>query len=333
MQSVFRRQRAGASVGRSARAAPHRFACGQDAAPIPAADSGHHLLFLKHSQFHPLFSSISFSGCNNLSELKKFMNLLYAKKKATFIFAKNQKKNRKMYYKIIAVLLIASMVIGCSGESDKKKEEQKKPMIKLPEKPKAKTAPATMSAPDLGKKAKPGFKTKFERGQKRRETIKDKFDDSGNLIERTDKMFNKFGEVVKKNRYTYKYDDAGRRIEQWYYATTDNGEPIMSNVNYIKYNDKGWKIENIFISYDAEGKETRWVKNEFKHNSDGRIIEDITYDKQGHKQLKVNYNIVNDMLVSENFTKYDENGEPVTKTTISYDKTGTVIDTKEEKLK
>jgi len=37
LQSVLRRQRAGASSGRSARAAPHRIAAGQYAAPIPAA--------------------------------------------------------------------------------------------------------------------------------------------------------------------------------------------------------------------------------------------------------------------------------------------------------
>jgi hydroxymethylpyrimidine pyrophosphatase-like HAD family hydrolase len=187
--------------------------------------------------------------------------------------------------------------------------------------------------PNLGRKAKPGFTTKFERGAKRRETIRDKFDDNGNMIERTDKMFNKYGEVMKKNRYTYKYDDAGRRIEQWYYATEDNGAPIMSNVNYLKYNEKGWKIENLFISYGAEGEELRWVRNEFSYNNDGRIIEDVTFDKEGIRQFKVNYNIVDGFLVSENFTYYDENGEPITKKTISYDEVGTVIGEKEESLK
>jgi len=239
-----------------------------------------------------------------------------------------------MRFNTLLVFVLIGLFIGaCSSDQSSDSTQEKKPLVKAP--PKTENTKKTVSTPDpnLGKKAKPGFATKFERGAKRRETIRDKFDDNGNMIERTDKMFNKFGEVMKRNRYTYKYDDAGRRIEQWYYATKDNGDPIMSNVNYLKYNDKGWKIENIFISYDADGNEARWARNEFAYNNNGRIIEDITFDKEGRKLLKVNYNIVDGFLVSENFTYYDDNGEPTTKKTISYDEVGTVIGEKEEKLK
>ena len=234
---------------------------------------------------------------------------------------------------LLILALIAIFIGGCSGEGSQDSDKQQKSLIKPPAKTNN-TKPARQAPnPDLGKKAKPGFTNKFERGKKRRETIQDKYDDNGNMIERTDIMFNKYGEVQKKNRYTYKYDDAGRRIEQWYYATTDNDESIMSYVNNLKYNQRGWKIENIFISYGEDGNEIRWARNEFKYNNEGRIIEDITLNKEGLKQLKVNYNIVDGMLVSENFTDYDENGEPLTKKTLTYDEFGTVTNSKEEGLK
>ncbi len=234
---------------------------------------------------------------------------------------------------LLILILMAIIVGGCAEDGSKDTDKQQKPLVKPPAKTNTKKPVAQAPNPNLGKKAKSGFSTKFERGQKRRETIQDKFDDNGNMIERTDKMFNEYGEVMKKNRYTYKYDDAGRRIEQWYYAVTDNDEPIMSYVNYLKYNQKGWKIENIYISYDEDGNEIRWAKNDFKFNNDGRIIEDITSNKDGLKQLKVNYNIVDDQLVSENFTDYDENGKPLTKKTLSYNEFGTVIGSDEEDLK
>jgi hypothetical protein len=234
---------------------------------------------------------------------------------------------------LLVLFIVSFLVWGCAGEGSGDSAKQQKPLVKTPPKTTAHKAVPRKADPNLGKKAKPGFTNKFERGQKRRETIRDKFDDHGNLIERTDKMFDEFGEVKKKNRYTYKYDDAGRRTEQWYIATTKNDDPIMSNVNYLKYNEKGWKVENIFISYGADGVETRWVKNEFKHNNDGRIIEDVTINKDGIRQLTVIYNIVNGELVSENFIKYDEKGEPLTKQTLTYDEFGTVTSSKEESLK
>jgi hypothetical protein len=234
---------------------------------------------------------------------------------------------------LMFLAMIAIFIAGCAGDANNDSDKEQKPLVKVPPKT-TNTNPAPQQVdPNLGKKAKPGFSTKIERGQKRRETIKDTYDDKGNMIERSDKMFNKYGEVMKKNRYTYKFDDAGNLIEQWYYATEDNDAPIMSNVNYLKYNENGWKIENIFISYDAEGNEVRWAKNEFGYNNDGRIIEDISINKEGIKFLKVNYNIVDGMLVSENFTYYDDNGEPLTKKTISYNEVGTVIGEKEESLK
>jgi len=230
---------------------------------------------------------------------------------------------------LVILFIVSILVLGCSEDSSK----ERKPLVTPPAKTKTAKPVTQKPDPNLGKKAKPGYATKHERGAKRRETIQDKFDDNGNMIERTDKMFDKFGEVIKKNRYTYKYDDAGRRIEQGYSATTEHDEPIMSNVNFLKYNEKGWKIENVFISYDENGDEIRWVKNEFKYNSDGRIIEDVSYNKEGIRELMVEYNIVDGMMVSEYFTNYNKNGEPIKKKTITYDKIGTVTSSEEETLK
>lgn len=244
-----------------------------------------------------------------------------------------QKKFTMRFNTLLVFVLIAFFLGSCAGDNSKDSEKEQKPLIKIPPKTENTKPTSPQTDPNLGKKAKPGFATKFERGAKRRETIEDKFDDNGNMIERTDKMFNKYGEVMKKNRYTYKYDEAGRRIEQWYYATEENGNPIMSNVNHLKYNEKGWKVENTFISYDADGNEVRWARNEFGYNNDGRIIQDITYNKEGIKQLKVNYNIIDGMLVSEYFTHYDDLGEPITKKTLEYNETGKVIGENEEKLK
>ena len=232
-----------------------------------------------------------------------------------------------------AVILLFSQ---CGGNDPDKKETKDQPEVKIPKTTQTtqaapqKQQPAPQVTPRMEGDAKPGFQNKFERGAKRRETIEDKFDDFGNLIERKDKMFDKFGNVSKKNRYTYKYDESGNRTEQWYYATTANDEPIMSSVNYSKYDDDGLKTENIFISYGPEGEEIRWAKDIFEYNSDGRLIRDDLYGKNGIIVSTVIYNIVDGMLVSENFIDYDANGDPIGKKTITYDETGRVISSVDE---
>lgn len=232
--------------------------------------------------------------------------------------------------RLLTIAVLTLLIAGCAGED--KKTNSDEPQVKIPAQTsdtKSQTKNPNIQ-PKLDQDAKPGYASKIERGQKRRESIEDSYDAQGNLIERRDKMFDKFGNIKKKNRYTYKYDDAGRRIEQWYYASTANDEPIMSSVNYITYNDKGWKVENIFISYDAYGNEVRWAKNELQHNSQGRVTEDLTLNKQGIPVSKTIYNYEDGMLVSENFINYDEHGNPTGKQTLKYNEYGKVIETIKE---
>ena len=234
----------------------------------------------------------------------------------------------------IKMLLLSLVILLFSqcGDGNDKKVGEGEPQVKIPKATQT-TKPAQNKPqinPEMSGGAKPGFQNKLERGRKRRETIQDTFDDNGNIIERTDKVFDKFGNVSKKNRYTYKYDGSGNRMEQWYYATTASDNPIMSSVNYAKYDSRGNKIENIFISYGAEGEEIRWAKDIFMYNSDDRMIQDDLYGKNGIIQSTVIYNIEDGMLVSENFINYDENGKPLGKKTISYDETGRIISSVDE---
>jgi hypothetical protein len=234
-------------------------------------------------------------------------------------------------FKVLIMLMIAVVFVGCGCNRNKNQETNQQSEVKKPT-PSANPANAGAANPKMKTDAKPGFTNKFERGDKRRESIVDKFDDRGNLIERTDSNFDKNGNVSKKNRYTYKYDQNDLRIEQWYYATTPSDEPIMSNVNYIKYNNKGQKIENIFISYDANGNEITWAKNLFKNDSENHIIEDENYGKNGIIKSKVVYNYEKGMLVSEFFFDYDANGKPTNKKTMTYNETGKVLSSKDEKM-
>jgi|GEM_PF-268414 len=237
--------------------------------------------------------------------------------------------------KIFRTLILTTITVffvscGCNRNENSGKNEQSE--VKKP-KPTVVTKDSEEANPKMKTDGKPGFTNKFERGDKRRESIEDKYDDYGNMIERTDKNFDKYGNVSKKNRYTYKYDSNGQRIEQWYYSTTPDDQPIMSNVNYIKYNDKGQKIENIFISYDANGNEITWAKNIFKNDNDDHIIQDESFNKKGIIQGKVVYNYEKGLIVSEYFFDYDANGNPINKKTMTYDEFGKVLSSKDEKLK
>jgi len=247
-----------------------------------------------------------------------------------------QKPINRSGMRTIKVLLLSSVILlfsQCGGDDNKSKAKDEQPQVKIPKTntvSKKEPAATTEFKPQMDGDAKPGFQNKIERGRKRRETIKDKFDNQGNIIERTDQVFDKFGNISKKNRYTYQYDESGNRIEQWYYAANASDEPIMSSVNYAKYDGKGNKIENIFISYGGDDKEIRWAKDIFTYNSDGRVVRDDLYGKNGIIMSTVIYNIVDGLLVSENFIDYDANGNPIGKKTITYDETGRVISAVDE---
>ena len=230
--------------------------------------------------------------------------------------------------RLFAIALLSFTLVECSCSGEKKKEKEE-PQVKIPEKTTA-TANQPVSGPKMKDDAKPGFQNMYERGNKRRESIKDKFDDKGNLIERTDEMYDKEGNVKKKNRYTYKYNDAGNRIEQCYYANDPNDAPLFSQVNYLTYNNKGLQIENLFLSYDAQGNETRWAKNIYFYNSEGRVLEDKLLNKDGFIKSRILYTYQNGLLVQEIFLDFDEKGNQLNKKTIKYNEKGTVISAVDE---
>ncbi len=231
--------------------------------------------------------------------------------------------------RLIFIALLSVMLVQCSCSGEKKNQEKDKPQVKIPEKT-ASTTSQPVQGPKMEDDAKPGFQNMYERGNKRRESIKDKFDDNGNLIERTDEMYDKDGNIRKKNRYTYKYNDAGNRIEQWYYASDPNDAPLFSQVNYLKYNNKGLQTENVFISYDEKGNETRWAKNIYTYNSDGRVLEDKLIEKNDVVKSRILYTYKNGMLVQEVFLDFDNAGKQLNKKTIKYNEKGTVISALDE---
>lgn len=231
--------------------------------------------------------------------------------------------------RLLCIALLSFSLANCSSSGEKNNQKEEKPQVKVPEKTTATTG-QPVQGPRMENDAKPGFQNMYERGNKRRESIKDKFDDKGNLIERTDEMYDKDGNIRKKNRYTYKYNDAGNRIEQWYYCSDPNDAPLFSQVNYMKYNSRGLQTENIFISYDDKGNETRWAKNLYTYNQNGRVLEDQLSTKEGAITSRILYTYENDMLVQEVFLDYSESGKQLNKKTIRYNEKGTVISAKDE---
>ncbi len=224
---------------------------------------------------------------------------------------------------LLIIVLTVFLLANCSGNREDKSasaESQVQSPEQTANQQSAKQNPVMASET-------PGFSNKFERGKKRRESIVDKFDDQGNLIERTENVYDQNGNVQRKHRYTYRYDDRGQRVEQWFYQSTPDDRPIQSSVNHTKYNNKGWKTENIYIGYDAQGNEINWAKNVYKHNSAGQVTEDVTSNKSGFPVFKVNYNYEDGVLVSENFVYYDGKGGVTEKKTLKYDPYGTVIET------
>lgn len=224
---------------------------------------------------------------------------------------------------ILLMILPIMLLMSCGGHEDKKSESGEA-QVQVPP---SQTEGSGVQQNVLKTDAQPGFRNKFDRGNKKRESIVDKFDANGNLIERTENDYDNQGNIKNKNRYTYRYDERQRRVEQWFYQYTPNDRPIMSNVNHIKYNDRDWKIENIFIGYDAGDKESNWAKNVYKHDSQGNVTQDITYNKAGFPLFEANYNWVNGQLVSESFIYYDGKGGITEKKTLKYNEAGTVIET------
>lgn len=222
---------------------------------------------------------------------------------------------------IMAFLFL--LITACAG-TENKPEKDTQPEVKVTQEQPKSEQPAKKT---MRTDAKPGDDKKFDRGQKKRESIVDKFDNFGNLVERTENDYDKQGNIRFKNRYTYRYDEKQRRVEQWFYQNTPDDKPVFSNVNHMKYDDKDQKTENIFIGYDAIGNETNWAKNVYKHNGEGRVTEDVTYNKEGFPLFKVNYNFEKGLLVSESFVYYDGKGNVTEKKTLKYDKYGTVIQT------
>ena len=231
--------------------------------------------------------------------------------------------NKNLIYIILVGLLL---VAGCKSKNQTSESSNESQVILSEQKP----GNTQQKTGKIKTDSKPGFSNKYDRGQKKRESIVDKFDPFGNLIERTENDYDKNGFVKFKKRYTYRYDEKQRRIEQWFYQYTPDDRPVFSHVNYIKYDNMDNKIENIFIGYDGQGNESNWAKNLYKNNADGKVTEDVTYNKQGFPVYKINYNYENGMLISENSVNYDGKGGIINKQTLFYDEYGTVIKTLDE---
>lgn len=223
----------------------------------------------------------------------------------------------------LLILLPVLLLTNCTGNKEKA-ESPSEAQVKVP--PPAKHQDNIKQNPMVTNEA-PGYATKFDRGKKRRESIVDKYDDLGNLVERTENVYDQMGNVKRKHRYTYKYNNLGHRIEQWFYQYHPDDSPMASSVNYTTYNDKGWKTENVFISYDANGNEVNWAKNVYKHNAAGLVTQDVTSSKRGIPVFMVNYIYEDGVLVGEKFVYYDDDGGVTEKKTLKYDQSGNIIET------
>jgi hypothetical protein len=226
----------------------------------------------------------------------------------------------------LLILLPVVLLTNCTGNK-KKAESPTESQVKVP--PPSKQQDNIKQNPMVTNEA-PGYATKFDRGKKRRESIVDKFDDQGNLIERTENIYDQMGNIKRKHRYTYKYNELGHRVEQWFYQYHPDGSPMSSSVNYTTYNNKGWKTENTFIGYDAGGNEVNWAKNVYEHNAEGQVTQDVTSNKAGFPVFKVNYYYEDGELSNESFVYYDGKGNVTDKKSLKYDKSGRIIETNNE---
>ncbi len=169
--------------------------------------------------------------------------------------------------------------------------------------------------------------TKIDPNRLRRESVRDRHDKHGNLVQRTENLYDRSGNIRHKHRYTYSYNELGQRIEQWFYQYDQADVLLASSVNHTKYNDRGLKSENTFISYDGDGNIQTWAKNQYTYNADGRVTKDLTSNREGLPILEVRYSYENGLLVSEHFVEYDGDGNITVNKTLRYNEHGGIIET------
>lgn len=169
--------------------------------------------------------------------------------------------------------------------------------------------------------------TQIDSNRLRRESVRDTHDKQGNLVQRTENLYNRSGNIRRKHRYTYSYNELGQRIEQWFYQYDPNGMLLASSVNHTRYNDQGLKGENTFISYDGDGNVQTWAKNKYEYNADGLVTKDLTTSMEGLPLLEVRYGYENGLLVSEHFVEYDYAGNITLNKTLKYNEHGGIIET------
>lgn len=168
---------------------------------------------------------------------------------------------------------------------------------------------------------------KIDPNRLRRESVRDTHDEHGNLVQRTENLYDHSGNIRHKHRYTYSYNKLGQRIEQWFYQYAPNGMLLASSVNHTKYNDLGLRSENIFISYDGDGNIQTWAKNQYEYNDDGLVTKDLTSNQDGFPILEVRYQYENGLLVNEHFVEYDGAGNITLNKTLKYNERGGIIET------
>jgi hypothetical protein len=168
---------------------------------------------------------------------------------------------------------------------------------------------------------------KIDPNRLRRESVRDTHDQQGNLVQRTENLYDRSGNIRHKHRYTYSYNKLGQRIEQWFYQYAPNGMLLASSVNHTRYNDKGLKSENTFISYDGDGNVQTWAKNQYEYNADGFVTKDLTTNMEGYPILEVRYGYENGLLASEHVKEYDGAGSITNNKTLKYNERGEITET------
>lgn len=186
-----------------------------------------------------------------------------------------------------------------------------------------------LAAQPVGKQVTPSDagEIKIDPNRLRRESVRDTHDEHGNLVQRTENLYDHSGNIRYKHRYTYSYNKLGQRIEQWFYQYAPNGMLLASSVNHTKYNDKGLKSENTFISYDGDGNIQTWAKNQYEYNADGFVTKDLTTNMEGYPILEVHYGYKNGLLASEHVIEYDGAGNITLNKTLKYNERGGIIET------
>jgi len=166
---------------------------------------------------------------------------------------------------------------------------------------------------------------KYERGDLTRESRQDIFDDQGNRIERTETVFDKYGEPLFKRKYAYKYDKKGNQIYQDYTEISIEGKLRTHSENHKKFDKLGQIIEMVSIVYDENKVETSWLRNTYKYNSYGRMTEEIQHGKNGNPRIKSEKFFEGEALVKESYTYYNPDGTVKEVKTLEFNKDGGVV--------